>query len=191
MDEALDENLDQSLLRIRQGDVEALHTLYTILRVPVYSVALSIVRNHALADEVLQETFVRVYDRVERYHSGSNPKAWVISIARNIALDLWRSSKFRNEKHVDFDTVSPHPNYTGETAIVQRITITEVLSQLDDVEREIVVLHVVAGFKHAEISKEFDIPEGTVRWKYRQALKRLSYLVGGTCDEPGRSDVEI
>jgi len=67
----------------------------------------------------------------------------------------------------------------NEEQIINKLELTRALLSLEKIEREIVVMHVVAGLKHSEIGKALCIPNGTVRWKYRLALKKLFKQIGG------------
>ncbi|WP_152394147.1 RNA polymerase sigma factor [Paenibacillus guangzhouensis] len=169
-------NLDATMTAIANGNVEALQLIYEEYRHIVYSVALSILRHTASAEDVLQDTFIRVYEKASSYQPGTNLKAWVITIARNLAFDTIRKSNRISEE----DPCIQSP--TMDTAIVQRLELTEALFRLRELERQIIVMHVVAGLKHAEISKILGIPAGTVRWKYRQSLSRLAEMIGGEYD---------
>jgi RNA polymerase sigma-70 factor (ECF subfamily) len=83
---------EAALEAIAAGDMDALEWLYRELRVPVFAVALAITADRGLAEDVLQETFLRVYTRARTYRPGSTPRAWMVEIARNLALDTVRSA---------------------------------------------------------------------------------------------------
>lgn len=166
-------NLDETMHSVARGDVEALRILYEQLRVPVYALALAILRSKPEAEDVLQETFIRVYERAESYQTGTNPKAWMIAIARNLAYDALRRKKKETTSELKEDITS------NDSTILQRLELTEALFRLEHLERQIVVMHAVAGLKHSEISEQLGIPAGTVRWKYRQSLSRLAEIMGG------------
>ncbi len=165
-------NYNDAMDAVAEGDVAALETLYEEFRYIVYSLALAIVRNHTVAEDILQETFLRVYEKAETYQTGTNLKAWIASIARNLAYDVLR----REKKQIS--GVMNESYNTIESLVVQRLELTEALLRLGEAERQIVVLYLVAGLKHAEISVLLSIPAGTVRWKYRQSLSRLAEMLG-------------
>lgn len=75
---------EAALEAIVAGDMDALEWLYRELRVPVFAVALAITADRGLAEDVLQETFLRVYTYARSYQPGSRPRAWVAAIARNL-----------------------------------------------------------------------------------------------------------
>nr|WP_280521300.1 RNA polymerase sigma factor [Paenibacillus mangrovi] len=84
--------MDEALDSIVSGKIDSLQTIYKELRIPVYGLALSILQNKSWAEEIMQETFVRVYEKASNYRHGTNPKAWIISIARNLSYELLRSN---------------------------------------------------------------------------------------------------
>ncbi|MCJ7843592.1 RNA polymerase sigma factor [Lederbergia sp. NSJ-179] len=174
--------LDKLLQTVSSGNVEALRDLYEILRVPVYAVALSILRNPVLAEDILQETFVRVFDKADQYQQGTNPKAWVISITRNLCLDTIRK---KLPEQIEIDTIKDDKSDNP----LLKLMLSEALYQLEEIERQIVVMHVIVGLKHVEISEELGMPAGTVRWKYRQSLKKLATIIGGDNSEKNTSYV--
>lgn len=176
-------DLEQCLQEIATGKIEPLKLLYENFRTPVYALILSIVKNRTIAEDLLQETFLKVYTKAYQYKPHTNVKAWIISIARNLSYDSLRNNKIINQ---DFDEIaigefnefSPLVS-TTEDAIVNKLELTKALLNLEKTEREIVVMHVIAGLKHSEIGETLRMPCSTIRWKYRSALKKLSSEIGG------------
>ena len=174
-------NVEESIQAVADGNAGALKRLYEEFRLLVYAVAISILRNKPAAEDILQETFIRVYERAATYRPGTNPKAWIASIARNLAYDALR----REKKQITGNGCEP-VNTTDHT--LDRLDLTKALFQLEETERQIVVLHVVAGLKHAEIGEELGLPAGTVRWKYRRGLSHLAGIIGGDRNGAKRLD---
>jgi RNA polymerase sigma factor (sigma-70 family) len=174
----------ESLLEaIGDGDLAALEQLYRELRVPVYAVALAITADRSLAEDVSQDVFVRVYRSARTYRPGSRPRAWVLAIARNLALDALRRRRreLPAEEPASLASTSKAP-FPGDDATVARLELTAALLELGVTERQIVVLHDVAGLTHAEIAGGLGLPPGTVRWKYRLALAHLQTTMKGSRD---------
>jgi RNA polymerase sigma factor (sigma-70 family) len=178
---------EAALEAIVAGDMDALEWLYRELRVPVFAVALAITADRGLAEDVLQETFLRVYTHARSYRPGSTPHAWVAAIARNLALDALRSRRHELlEEEVAKATVPPA--VAGNDEAVAGLEVTAALVGLPSTERQIVVLHDVVGLTHAEIARALSLPAGTVWWRYRVALGRLgTILEGGSAWLSGRS----
>lgn len=175
--------IEEWLSDIASGKIESLKSLYEDLRTSIFAIILAIVRNRTLAEDLLQETFIRIYTKAYQYRPNTNAKAWIISIARNLAIESLRNNKTVNQdiedlSYEEFSDISTLVS-NNEDKIINKLEITRALLSLEKTEREIVVMHVVSGLKHAEIGKALCIPDGTVRWKYRLALQKLSKQIGG------------
>lgn len=176
-------NIEECLQEITKGKIDALQLLYEELKTPVFAVIIAIVKNRALAEDLLQETFIRIYTKAYQYKPNTNAKAWIISISRNLSYESLRNTKTINQdiEELDFEEFNDIsmliPNL--EDQVINKLELTKALLNLEKIEREIVVMHVVAGLKHSEIGKTLCIPDGTVRWKYRLALKKLFNQIGG------------
>ena len=144
---------EEFLRRVALGDREAFHQLYLETGRSVYSFILSILKNPQDAEEVLQETYLKIWTSAGSYKPQGKPLAWMFTIARNLCY-----MKFRDQKRmadVGLDELS-----------------------MGDV-RQIVLLHAFAGLKHREISANLGIPLSTVLSKYNRAMKKLqNYLQG-------------
>jgi RNA polymerase sigma-70 factor, ECF subfamily len=163
---------DDLLAQIAGGDMRALELLYREMRVQVFAVALAVIGDRETAEDVLQETFVRVYAAAPRYRPESRARAWVLTITRHLALDVVRR---RTREPVSGVADRGAAWTAGPDGI--RLDVANALLQLAAVDRQIVVLHDLGGLTHAEVADELGLPAGTVRWRYRIALARLRPLV--------------
>jgi RNA polymerase sigma factor (sigma-70 family) len=164
---------DELLAQIAGGDMRALEALYRVMRVRVFAVALAVTGDRGTAEDVMQDTFVRIYAAAPGYAPGSRARAWVLTIARHLAVDAVR----RRARETASGMAGRGGVATGGEPDVIRLDVVNALLQLGEVDRQIVVLHDVAGFTHAEVAAELALPAGTVRWRYRVALGRLRPLV--------------
>jgi RNA polymerase sigma factor (sigma-70 family) len=176
-------NIEKYLLEIVNGNMDALQLLYEELRTSIFALILAIVKNRTSAEDLLQETFIRIYTKAYQYKPNTNAKAWIITIARNLSYESLRNNRITNSDIEeltceDFSNISTLIS-SNEDQIINKLELTKALLNLEKTDREIVVLHVVAGMKHSEIGKALCIPDGTVRWKYRLALKKLLKQIGG------------
>jgi RNA polymerase sigma factor (sigma-70 family) len=168
-DESDIDDHEAALRAVAAGEIPALERLYRELRVAVFAVALSVVRDRSVAEDVLHDTFVRVWETAHTYRPATRPRAWVLAIARNLATDVVR----RRVREPPFEEVQP----SVKDDRLGAVALTRALMTLAPVEREIVALHALGGLTHAEIAAQLKLPPGTVRWKYRVALDRLRPLV--------------
>jgi RNA polymerase sigma-70 factor (ECF subfamily) len=167
-------DFDSALASVAAGEIEALEHLYRGLRVAVFAVALAVVGDRPSAEDVVHDTFVRVYEQADRYRPGTRARAWVLAIARNLAIDAVR----RRDRKPRFEEIRQTP----EDEPLAAVSWTQALMTLDVVDREIVVLHALGGLTHQEIAAQVRLPPGTVRWRYRAALARLAPSVSETRD---------
>ena len=172
-------SLDRLLEQIADGDKHALADLYEAVRVPVYSYALSILKHAPDAEDVLHDCFLSIHTSAAGYRSVGKPMAWILTITRNLCLmKLREKNRDRNSRtdipDEDWDT---HLGLSDETDICDRLILEECMGQLSDMERQIVVLHVVSGLKHREIAGMLSIPLATVLSRYSRAVKKLKVIL--------------
>ena len=157
--------LDDYIAGIAAGDREALAGLYRETHTAVYGFALSLCANAHDAEDVLQDTYLQVSRAAAGYQSQGKPMAWMLTIARNLALQRIRE----RERTVTMTQFADRVTFTSE----DRLVLETVLSTLGEEEREIVMLHAAAGMKHREIASLLHLPLPTVLSKYNRALKKL------------------
>ena len=169
--------LDRLLSGVAAGDREALAQLYRRTRTAVYGLALSYVKNAHDAQDVTQDTFVRVWDSAPQYKRQGSPMGWLLTIARNLALmKLRRGARQEQLDEAEWDAIpADSPAVTPE----DRQLLQTALASLSDQERQVVVLHAVTGLKHREIAALLQIPLATVLSKYHRALKKLRIQLEG------------
>ena len=165
------------LLRVAQGEQEALARLYEQTRGAVYGLALSYLKNAHDAQDVTQETFVRIWDSAHQYRAQGTPMAWILTVTRNLALMQLR----RDRRHQELDSgawdaiPADAPGVTAE----DRAILQTALGRLSERERQVVILHVVAGLKHRETASLLRIPLATTLSLYHRALKKLKVELEG------------
>lgn len=171
------ELLEPLLLRLAQGDQEALGELYHRARAAVYGLALSYLKHAHDAEDVTQDTFVRVWENAPRYQPQGTPLAWVLAVARNLALmKLRERGRTQDLEPEAWDRLAgDNPLVTAEDRQVLRAA----LEGLSDQERQVVILHAVTGWKHREIAQLLELPLATVLSKYRRALQKLKNTLEG------------
>ena len=159
--------LDRWLVAIARGDRDALAHLYQATGTAVFAYALSVVKNQSDAEDVLHDTFVSVFHNAGEYRSQGKPMAWIITIARNHSYKLL---KFR-QRYVtldEYDWLKSLPVDPDD-----RLLLQQCLRALTDEERQIVVLHAVAGCRFREIGKFLGLNTSTTLSKYHRAIKKL------------------
>jgi len=161
-----DRDIDVCIKKIASGDMTALRELYDVLRVPIYKFALSITKSPDLAEDIAQETFLRIRVYAQTYCPKGKPKAWIFSIVRNLAISELRQAT----KIVDIDELDDSLISSVDNVDIDELSLFDLLNSD---EKEIVSLHVLADLNHSDIAKTMDMPYEQVRWKYAYAMKKL------------------
>lgn len=172
--------LDGLLLRVGRGDREAFAQLYGLTRGAVYALALSLLGDSHEAQDVAQDTFVKVWESAPSYRSEGSPMAWLLTVARNLARSRLRRSSRQAE--LDEEEWNAIPADAPAVAPEDRAVLQEALFRLGAEERKVVLLHAVTGLKHREIAQLLGLPLSTVLSKYHRGLKKLKALMKGESD---------
>jgi RNA polymerase sigma-70 factor (ECF subfamily) len=163
---------DKLIIETSKGDLTSLEKLYRDLGPVVFGFAYSILNSRTQAEDVLQDTFVRVKLSAVTYKPGTNGRAWIMTIARNSAISIIRNRRFETQMEELEAVESDGIDHMQKS--IDSILLNQALSILDEQERQIVLLHAIKDFKHREIAEITDIPLGTVLWKYHKAIKKMS-----------------
>lgn len=166
---------DEALLKlVGDGDQDAFYQLYQSTSRTIYSFILSILKNPQDAEEVMQETYLKVWINASAYESHGKPLAWMFTIARNLCY-----MRFRDQKHqADVGLEDLVGEEAGEDCLpleqmTDAMVLKAALSALKEDERQIVLLHASAGLKHREVAAGLGMPLPTVLSKYNRAMKKL------------------
>ncbi len=173
--------LHQLLRQISAQDRDSLAELYRRTRTAVYAFALSYLKNGQDAEDVTQDTFVRIWENAHRYQRQGHPIRWILAICKNLCLMRLRQ-QFRTQPLPEEDN---HPAFALDCPTLtadDRHVLSIALQVLKDDERRVLFLHVITGLKHREIAALLQIPLPTVLSKYHRALKKLKLMLEG--DEP-------
>ena len=158
------------VIRVAQGDRAALERLYRAMRSTVYSVSLAILKNREAAEDVTQETFLKVWQSAGRHRPEADARAWILTIARNLAYAQFRTKETAGLTDELFEGPADDP--AGQ--VLDRLLLRQLFTALDAEERQIVMLYAVGGYRHKEIAALLGRPCATVRWKFRRALGKLA-----------------
>ena len=160
---------DRLLSYVAAGDEEAFHRLYENTVRAVYGYILSYVKNPQDAEEVMQETYLKVWTLADSYVSQGKPMAWLFTIARNLCLMRFRQQKYQADMSI-YELEEQEP---GE--VCREIEMApEKMALLLEEARQIVLLHEAGGLKHREIAENLEMPLATVLSKYNRAIKKMA-----------------
>ena len=173
---AFDEKL---IARIAGGDRAAFAKVYEATKSSVYGFALSILRNRMDAEDVMHDTYLKLYQSAGTYRPQGRPMAFVLTIAKNLAYNKLRLKAWSQGAPGDGDLTrraSGGPGAAGEETfgrIEDRMILDTALEILDEAERQIVTLHAVSGFRFREIAELLNLNPSTVQSKYRRSLEKM------------------
>lgn len=182
-----DDSDESLMLRYRDGEVRAFEVLVTRHRKGVFNFIVRYVHDTAQAEDLLQETFLRVVKSADGYEKQARFTTWLYTIARNLCVDASRRGKHRRATSLDQpvngedDGAALVDRVAGGEAAVDRqaigrelqARIQQAIAALPDEQREIFILREVNDLQFNEIAEIVGCPENTVKSRMRYALEKL------------------
>jgi RNA polymerase sigma-70 factor (ECF subfamily) len=175
---------DSNLVARMQGrDPHALAELYDRYGRVVYSLILRVVRDTGIAEDLVQETFLRVWNRVHGFDAQKGSIGpWLLAVARNRAIDYLRSAGGRERNAVEFEETDHPALYTNlEQDILASDKARRVKSAIEKLspnQRQVIELAYFEGLSQTEMAERMGQPLGTVKTWVRTALKHLRDELG-------------
>lgn len=170
---------EELLAAIAGQDREAFKEFYSRTVRPVYSYILSLTRNRYEAEDVLQDTYLKVWTGAGAYCSQGKPLAWMFTIARNLCYMRFRELKLHGDRAVSAEEHREEGRVCEEIEQAgDRELLLNALGRLKEEDRQVVLLHAAAGMKHREIAQALQLPLATVLSKYNRSMKRLRQFLG-------------
>lgn len=167
----------EEVRRARKGDSNAFAALVRAAQRPVFGLCLRLLRNEAEASEVAQETFLRAYQHLDRYDETRPFDLWVLTIARNLCLDLLRRrTKLQTEDVDEHAQVLPSGDISVEEhAIVrqERQSLEDAMATLSVDDREVLALYYVQKRTTKEIAQVMNVAPGTIMARLFRAREKL------------------
>lgn len=173
-------DLDELLTRVSMADRRAFGDLYSATSAKLFGLCLRILKDRALAEDALQEVYVKIWHKSDSYIPGRvRPMTWLITVARNHAIDVLRSRRSAMQGQSDDDSVldrmqSPDPGPAEQ--LVQKDTRAQIEACLDELAEEradAVRLAYLQGATYAELATHFAVPLNTMRTWLRRSLQTL------------------
>ena len=161
--------------KLKNRNEAAFEYVYAQTKKGVYIVIYNVIKDHDLTQDLMQDVYLKVLEKIDQYQSKTNFYNWILMIAKNLALDTYRrEQKLIHYDEVDYDEVLSSNDETPD----QKDEFESLLSALNEEEKEIVLLRIVDDMKHKDIAKIVDKPLGTVTWLYQQALDKMKKVRG-------------
>ncbi len=164
--------------RVRLGDAGAFEVLYDEYHRLVYGIALRVLSDRGVAEDVTQGIFLKLWTNPDSFVSG-NFGAWLVRVARNRALDVLRSRAAHPEG--DVPESMPAEDSLEDTALarIDAESVRNAIEKLPAEQRELIELGFFGGATHHEIARSTGLPLGTVKTRIRSGLRRLRGALDG------------
>lgn len=170
------DHIEGLILQVSLGNQQAFSELYDATSGKLFSVCLSVLKNRAEAEDALQDAFIRVWNKADRYAvTGHSPMSWLIALARNLSIDRLRA---RRSGHVDLDQVGeitergPGPEASA-IAASEASRITACLGELPEDRAGAVRAAYLEGAQYKDLAARYDVPLNTIRTWLRRSLISL------------------
>lgn len=165
---------------LQQKDAQALNILYERYSGALFGVISRIISDEHLAEDVLQESFVKIWKNAASYDiSKGRLFTWMLNICRNAAIDKMRSKGFKSKKKT---TGEEAIDYQADANLYQdlkpeTIGIKDIVSKLKPEWRDVLDLVYFNGYTHQEAADELNLPLGTVKTRVRNAILHLRQAI--------------
>ncbi len=179
------------MLRYRKGDEDAFEMLYRRYEKPVFSFIYRILMSAVDAEDICQETFLRLVKEKMKYQASGNFKTWIFRIALNLCRDRLRRKKFRSHRSIDVHSLSQNGNINEfENSLSDptpdqidcmeknemKVLIQKAFAKLPEKQRTVVIMKEYQALKFSEIADIMKSPLGTIKslnHRGRQKLKKI------------------
>jgi len=149
--------------RIRSGDEDAFETMMARYQAPLFRYLRGLVGDHDLANDLLQETFLRAYRAIDNLEDPGLLRSWLYRIAHNQAISALRRRRLINWLPLAFGQHISAP--APERIALEAARVEAALARVPAQQRAPLLLHLVAGFSYAEVAALLQVSEGTVRMR--------------------------
>ena len=162
------DDLSGLIKSIAGGDKNALAELYNAAGKDIYVFLLMFCKDKYMAEDILHDTFIAIYENAGSFRVFGSPRAWMLTIAKNKALNMIKKESRAADIAEIADTAGD-----AENIIIGKMRLETLFSELSADDKKIVALHAVYGFKHREIAELMGLPLGTVKWRYKQSIDKM------------------
>lgn len=175
-----DRQFERRIKLIQQGDKQGLKEIYGEYGKMIYQCVFQILHSPQDAEDVTSDFFMKLWKIADTYCFGGKHKRWLVTIARNMALDLIKKRSHEQLTINDDEDFRDEPadSVSTEETVTGKMAVAEALDRLDESEREIVNMKIFADMTFKDIAAVLEKPIGTVTWKYRNAIAKLREFIG-------------
>lgn len=166
------------VISLQSKSEEAFAALYDHYAVALWSVTLKIVKNENVAEEILQDVFVKIWRYIDKYDSTKGTFfTWMLNITRNTCKDYFRSKQYQisllQEELEDTHRQKLTHSFEKQQESAELLILTQ---KLEPKYKEIIELVYIYGYSQEEVSERLQIPLGTIKTRSREALRQLRVI---------------
>jgi RNA polymerase sigma-70 factor (ECF subfamily) len=169
-------DFEAALLRCAQGDQYALRAIYERERRWLMATVLRLVRRRELAEEVLHDAFIQIWNKAGSYNPAlGSARGWIYTVVRHRALNALRSIKASPEQEDDRheELLAAHAGWHTQDDSAEQRALAQCLERLEEQRRQSVLLAFVDGYSHEQVAAQLGAPLGTVKSWIRRGLIAL------------------
>jgi len=167
---------------VAKGDQTAFEHLYEETRAKLYGVLLRILGRPALAEEVMQETYLKVWNMADQFDPAiASPITWMVAIARNRAIDIVRKKRELSIEDAPeaLEVAAEQPAPLARREMTEELKrLLSCLGKLDPEKQRIVLLAYYSGWSRDQLAQKLDIPVNTIKTWLRRSLLEIRECMG-------------
>ena len=170
-----EEELNELFLELKGVNKDiAFQKIYTQYNKLIYGIAFGILKNKEDAEDIVQIFFSKLYTIEKEKLPREKIASWIYTVIKNEAISLLRKKK----DHFDIETIYEIEDKDNEiNNLIDKEEFNKLISKLDDKEREIITLKIIAGLPFEEIAKLLNKPSGTIKWRYYKSIHTSKLLL--------------
>ena len=161
--------------RCQDGDTKAMEAVYNGYKSSLFNLAYRFSRNHTLAEDLLQDIFIKIFSQIKKLRSTDNFQSWMYRIAINTCISFTRKKGFTKE--VPLNDIEEMCSHEDDNSFVRKY-LEQAIYLLPPKQKAIFLLHDVQGFTHAEIAGMMKLREGTIKSQLFKARMKLREYLG-------------
>lgn len=168
--------IEALIARVALGDRSAFSALYDATSAKLLAVCLRVLKERAAAEDAMQDVYVKVWNKADRYQvTGHSPMTWLITIARNTAIDRLRARRVDRDTDVLDDRIAASAPTPEQSAVAasEAGRIVACLDELEQDRRTAIKGAYLDGQSYKDLAEQLDVPLNTIRTWLRRGLERL------------------
>lgn len=179
---------DLIVAQLKRGEQSALRKLYNIHGKRVYALSLRLSGDREIAEDITQEVFVQIWQKIHNFRGDSKFSTWLHSVASNVAIShmrkqkAWWRSWFGSDEQNETELANIKTDDDLTNHDLSRSGLDKHIAKLPEQARIVFVLFAIEGWRHEEISKELNIAVGSSKSQYHRAKQLLQTTINSELD---------